>query len=162
MKSRVALLIWAVLMPMAGEAAAQDIQLQPFRPQEEIAASPQAARAFSRFQQAWSGKNAGRIADLIPADSRATVTIEGRGVSSQMSRGQIEALLNGLFSEAQRAAFDLSTIHLSDETSAYAVGDWTYESRNPGQRERATVFVVFRQTLSGSWILSELRIRPAR
>lgn len=162
MKSRLTVLLFGLLLWAAVGAAAQEIQLQPFRPQEEIASSPQAARAFSRFQQAWSVQDAGRIADLIPADSRATVTIESRGVSSQMSRGQIEALLNELFSEAERPAFDLSTIHLSDETSAYAVGDWTYDSRNPGQRQRATVFVVFRQALPGSWVLSELRIRHAR
>lgn len=145
-----------------GPAAAQEVDLQPFRPQEEIAPSPDAARAFSTFSRAWSDREAGRVADLLPADGRAGVTIESRGVSGQMSRGQLEALLAGLFSETERAAFALSTIHLSDETSAYGVGDWRYKSRRSPRRQHETVFVVFRQTVPGTWVLSELRIQPAR
>lgn len=157
-------LLTLLLIPLFQEAhqlSAQEVQLQPFRQEDDIAPGAAAARAFSTFSKAWSSRDAGRVANFVPADARARVTIESRGVSSQMSRGQIEALLAGLFSGAQRPAFDLSTIHLSDENSAYAVGDWSYESREPF-RQRETVFVVFRQPVPGSWVLSELRIRPAR
>ncbi|MBA2565836.1 MAG: hypothetical protein H0V09_10520 [Gemmatimonadetes bacterium] len=156
----------AVLFPLAllaasERASGQEVQLVPFRQQEEIAPGS-AARVFSTFQRAWSTKDAGRISNLVPADARASIVIDSRGVSSQMSRGQIEALLAGLFSEVEAARFDLATIHLTDETSAYAVGEWTYESSEPDRRKRETVFVVFRQTEPESWVLSELRIQPAR
>jgi hypothetical protein len=152
------------LRPVAGGRGleAQQIQLQPYRPREEMAQSPGAAEAFSSFSRAWSGSDAGGVAELIPKDGRANVTIEGRSVSSQMSRGQTEAVLSRLFSEAERGAFDLSTIHLTNETSAYAVGDWIYEPRNEGQRQREKVFVVLRQSGPGGWVLSELRIQPVR
>lgn len=151
-----------VTLGIASALGAQDVQMQPFRPQQEIAQDPTAARLFSTFAKAWAGRRAEVIAELIPADGRASVTIESRGVRSQMSRGQVEALLTGLFSEAERMAFSLSTTHMSDETSAYAVGDWQYESRNPPRRQREKVFVSFQQMLPGSWVLSELRIQPAR
>jgi hypothetical protein len=151
-----------LLAGVVGPAAGQEIQLQPFRPQEEIASSPSAARAFSWFSRAWRGEDAGQVASLIPADRRASVTIESRGVRSELSRAQVEALLAGLFAETERSAFDVSTTHLSDETSAYAVGDWIYESRRNPRLHRETVFVVFRQPDPGNWILAELRIQPMR
>jgi hypothetical protein len=155
------LFVALVLAPLRS-LPAQQIELQPYRPQEEIAQDPGAARAFSIFSQAWSERDAGRIAEFVPEDGRASVTIESRGVSSQLGRGQMEALLSGLFSEAERAAFDLSPIHLSNETSAYAVGDWIYEPRGAGHRQRDKVFVVLRQSVPRNWILSELRVSPAR
>jgi hypothetical protein len=160
-KPLLVLALAALLCTTARPLSAQEVELQPFRPQEEEAPDQSAARMFSSFSRAWSGEDAGRIADLLPEDGRASVTIESRGVSSQMSRGQIEALLTGLFSEAERSAFDLSTTHYSDETAAYAVGDWSYQSFR-AQRQRETVFVVFRQPLPGNWVLSELRIQPSR
>ncbi|MFN2432791.1 MAG: hypothetical protein ABR599_08275 [Gemmatimonadota bacterium] len=162
-KLSLSMLVLALAIAWPPPAAnAQEIQLQPFRPQEDLAQDPEAARAFSSFSRGWSGRDADRIAGLIAPDGRASVAIESRGVSSQMSRGQIEALLSGLFSDVERSAFDLSTVEFSDESSAYAVGDWTYESRRPSSRQRETVFVVFREAPPGTWVLSELRIRPAR
>ncbi len=147
----------------AGPAlAAQEIPVRQYRPAEEPADSPAAQRMFHSFSRAWSGEDAGGVAELIPAEGRASVTIEGRGVSSQMSRGQVEAVLSGLFSETERAAFDLSTIHQTDDRSAYAVGDWVYQAGQPGQRQREKVFVVLRQAAPGGWVLSELRIQPVR
>jgi hypothetical protein len=105
-------------------------------------------------------EDAGRVADLVPAEGRASVTIEDRNVSSQMSRGQVEAVLVRLFSETERAAFDLSTIRQTDDRSAYGVGDWVYQAGQPGQRQREKVFVVLRQEGAGSWFISELRIQP--
>jgi hypothetical protein len=141
--------------------AAQEVPVQQYRPQEEPADSPAAQRTFHSFSRAWSGEDAGGVADLIPAEGRASVTLEG-GVSSQMSRGQVEAVLSRLFSETERAAFDLSTIHQTDNRSAYAVGDWVYLAGQPGQRQREKVFVVLRQAAPGGWVLSELRIQPVR
>lgn len=146
----------------ARRLAAQEVPVQQYRPQEAKPDSPGATRAFHSFSQAWSGRDAGGVAELIPAEGRANVTIEGRGVSSQMSRGQVEAVLSGLFSEAERAAFDLSTIHQTDDRSAYAVGDWVYQYGSPGQRQREKVFVVLRQAPPGGWVLSELRIQQVR
>jgi ketosteroid isomerase-like protein len=144
------------------QVRSQEIQLQPFHPQEELSPDSAAARVFSSFSRAWSVKDAERIAALMPADARASVTIESRGVSGQLSQGQIESLLSGLFSDAEKAAFDFSTIHHSGGNSAYAVGDWSYEAGRPPQRLSETVFVVFRESDPGSWVLSELRIQPAR
>jgi hypothetical protein len=79
-----------------------------------------------------------------------------------MGRGQIEALLANLFSETERAAFDLSDVHQSDETAAWAVGEWSYEPRGRARRRQETIFVVIRRDLPGTWVLSELRIRPTR
>ena len=159
------LLLTLTALPPAGpgaRAAAQEVDLQPFRPQEQISPDPATARVVSNFARAWSGRNAAGVAELIPADGRASVTIESRGVSGQMSRGQIEALLAGLFAEANRPAFQISTVHHSDEASAYAVGEWSYEVRRAPSRRTETVFAGFRQPLPGNWILSELRIEPAR
>jgi ketosteroid isomerase-like protein len=155
------LLLLLGFVPFA-RVGGQEIQLQPFRPQEELSPDPTAARAMSLFSRAWADRDAERIAGMMAADSRANVTIESRGVSGQLSRGQVESLLSGLFSEAEKAAFDFSTIHHSGGSSAYAVGDWTYEAGRPPQRLNETVFVVFRESQAGSWILSELRIQPAR
>jgi hypothetical protein len=155
------LFVVVALLGPVGSLAGQEIQLQPFRPQEEIASNPQAAQAFSSFARAWRGEQAGQIASLIPADGRCTVTIESRDVRSDLSRAQVEALLAGLFAETERSAFDLSTPNL-DEISAYAVGDWIYESRRNPRLHRETVFVVLRQSDAGNWTLSELRIQPVR
>ena len=138
---------------------AQEIPVHQYAPAEP-ADNPSAKRAFHSFSQAWSVEDAGRVADLIPEEGRASVTIEDRNVSSQMSRGQVEAVLARLFSETERAAFDLSTIRQTDDRSAYAVGDWVYQAGRPGQRQREKVFVVLRQEMPGSWFISELRIQP--
>ena len=143
-----------------GLAAQQQVPVHQYGPAQDPADSPAATRAFDSFSRAWSGTDAGGVADLIPAEGRASVTIEERNVSSQMSRGQVEAVLARLFSETERAAFDLSTIRQTDDRSAYAVGDWVYQSGQPGQRQREKVFVVLRQEMPGSWFISELRIQP--
>jgi hypothetical protein len=140
--------------------AAQQVPVHQYGPAQDPADSPAATRAFDSFSRAWSGEDAGGVADLIPAEGRANVTIEERNVSSQMSRGQVEAVLSRLFSETERAAFDLSTIRQTDDRSAYAVGDWVYQSGQPGQRQREKVFVVLRQEMPGTWFISELRIQP--
>ena len=154
-------LVSMLLLAKVPLAPAQEIELQPFRPQGEIGQSPDAAKTFSAFSRAWTRGDAGRVADMIPGNGRASVLIESRGVSSQMSSGQVEALLAGIFSDVERAAFELSTIQFSDESSAYAVGDWVYQPRG-GDRQREQVFVVFRDAGGDSWALSELRLRPAR
>jgi hypothetical protein len=146
----------------ASDLAAQEIRVQPYVPRDQVPQSPDAERAFDSISRAWSGRDAGSVAELIPADGRANVTIEGRGVSSQMSRGQFEAVLSGLFSETERAAFDLSKPRSTSPTSAYAVGDWVYQAGEPGQRQREKVFIVLRQSASGGWSLSEVRIQPVR
>jgi len=142
--------------------AAQELRLQPYRPQESISQSPEAARTLRSFSQAWSAGDANGVARLIPEDGRANVTIEKRGVSSRMSRGQTEAVLSGLFSEAEEAAFAISSTHITDEASAYAIGDWVYEPRSARQPQREKVFVVVHEELPGIWVLSELRVQSAR
>jgi hypothetical protein len=151
---------------LAGASAAQglpegDVRVQPYRPQNEPP-GPAAARVLDSFSSAWSLEDAGGVADLVPPDGRATVAIEGRSVEGRMGRGQIEALLTNLFSETERAAFDLSDVHQSEETAAWAVGEWTYEARGRDRRRQETIFVVIRRDLPGNWVLSELRIRPSR
>jgi hypothetical protein len=147
---------------MGAELAAQELRLQPYRPQEQIPQSSDAAQTLESFREAWSAGDAGGVAELIPENGRATVTIEGRGVGSQMGRGQAQAVLSRLFSEAERAAFELSPGHLTDEVSVYAVGDWVYELRSAGQPQREKVFVVVHQVVPGNWGLAELRIHPVR
>lgn len=153
-------------LPAALPAAAQvlsdeDVRLRPYRPQNEPP-GPAATRVLDSFSEAWSLEDAGGVADLVPPEGRATVAIESRSVAGKMGRGQIEALLATLFSQTERAAFDLSDVHQSDESAAWAVGEWTYEPRGRSSRHHETVFVVIRRDLPGNWVLSELRIRPAR
>ena len=156
-------LLLLAALALAPRLLAQEIELQPFRPQEDIAQDPEAARAFSSFSRAWSRTDAGGVAELVPPDGRVSLTIEERGVSGQMSRGQVETVLGGFFSEVGRATFALrDPIQLTGETSAYAVGDWRYQARRPERRRHETVFVVFRQSQTGDWGLSELVVQPVR